>query len=247
MRIRLSGPRYSSSCLLFDSDPDDLRIITNRLVSVGEIDWQNPLGFLIMLVQDMGRTSEAKRDQLDLKILQTEIKTGSTSWGNEDGLAVRWPEDSYQTMSAMHICQNNLVFVTRAIDEEADFWRQLREMTEDEALWAALKGTIDRNQKEKILWLLECELAVTRSRQTQVRGLKERNEVQIDLIHNMMAHQEASQTNLIAIVALVFAPASLTAVRETGNPNVMARLLINAFDLGHIQCWDIPDEWALLL
>ncbi|KAH8755806.1 hypothetical protein F5883DRAFT_388139, partial [Diaporthe sp. PMI_573] len=109
MRVRISPGGCSITCLLFDGEPEHLdkviEIINNPMT---EVDWRSPIAFLILLVQDIGRTSEEERVVLDSVILNAELKTNSTSW-DKKATIIRWPADSYKTMTSLHQCHNNLV------------------------------------------------------------------------------------------------------------------------------------------
>ena len=185
MRVQLIQKTHSITCLLFDCEPGDLRNIADLMVNTtADIDWRNPLAFLTLLIQSIGKTSEEKRSLLDIVIFNTELETGSTSWGDKSNLVVRWPQDSYKTMSAVHICHNNLVFVARAVEFEADLWTKLRTMAQADDWKSVLTPKDDENGRAGglILGTIEVELAYTESRLAQIRGLEKRAEVQINLV-----------------------------------------------------------------
>ncbi|KAF9875679.1 hypothetical protein CkaCkLH20_06611 [Colletotrichum karsti] len=219
MRINLAQKNCSVTCLLLEDKRSDLRrVVNNTFAPTIGVDWRHPLAFLVTLLQDIGRTSEEKRDKLDGYIVEVEMETNTCVPPPRKDQPevpftkrVRWPKDHYTSMGLLHKCNNQLVFAARAVNEEIDAWRQLQRLLEDaKPMWEGVGG-VDKKISAAMSNTVKFQLAHTKSRKTQIQGLKERVAVQIDLIHNMTAHQEASQTTMIAIVALIFAPASLIA------------------------------------
>jgi len=182
MRVRISPGACSITCLLFDGEPEHLdkviEVVNNPMT---EVDWRSPIAFLILLVQDIGRTSEEERGVLDSVILNAELKTNSTSW-DKKATIIRWPADSYKTMTSLHQCHNNLVFVSRAVDMEIDIWRKLRVMERRELKSKRPSRAPAKKRTEDILNSIEFELTYTQSRKAQIQCLKERVEVQIQLV-----------------------------------------------------------------
>ncbi|KAK7427293.1 hypothetical protein QQZ08_006230 [Neonectria magnoliae] len=219
MRICLTSS--STTCLFFDGSGDNLKRVIKRVTDSGpasKLIRQNPLALMVMILLECGYTSEAERQYQDNFILQAEVQTRASSWkgtGKSEDLSrkknVRSPADFYSVMSVLHLCQNNLMFVGHAIEFEADAWEFFRRLSNEgeEQKWFKL-GSSDR-QWQATRDEIDFELVHTKSRKAQIRCLKERVGVQIALINNMIAHQETSQTSLIAVLALVFAPASLIA------------------------------------
>ncbi|KAM0430123.1 hypothetical protein ACHAPT_006129 [Fusarium lateritium] len=207
--MRIVPDLASVTCLLFDAQPKDFEGHTAGLIRTcpSGLEWRNPAAFLAMLLKESGRTSEEKREELDLNILKAEIQTKSTPW--QDFKEAK--NDYYEATGVLNLCHNNLVFVTRAVDAEIEGLRFLRRLTDDEKLGPWMRGTADEGEWVGILDGIDFETAHTVSRRAQIGCLKERIGVQINLISNMIAHQETSQTNLIAILALIFAPAGLIA------------------------------------
>lgn len=222
MRVRTSPGGCSVTCLLFDGKPEDLNrlidIVTNP---VTEVDWGSPIAFLILLLQDIGRTSENARAKLDVDILDAEVKTNSSTWKNKAGF-VGWPADSYKTMTSLHQCHNNLVFVSRAVDMEIEIWRKLgaqerRELKSSRPSRApAKKGT------EAILNCIEFELTHTQSRKAQIQCLKERVGIQIQLVSTIVVPligRICSQTFTCIVFSLTNVFVDL---QHDGSPRVIA-------------------------
>ncbi|KAF7555027.1 hypothetical protein G7Z17_g2464 [Cylindrodendrum hubeiense] len=170
---------------------------------------QNPLALMAMILAECGMTSESKRRDLDNYILSAEVQTRASSWEDPGKKLVRWPHDFYTVMSILHLCQNNLTFVNHAVEFEITAWEFLQKIALDKEVQKWLRASTGDGQWQAIRDDIDYELSHTSSRKAQIGCLRERVEVQIALIDNMVAHQETSQTSLIAILALVFAPASL--------------------------------------
>ncbi|KAK7423522.1 hypothetical protein QQX98_000979 [Neonectria punicea] len=218
--MRICRTSSSTTCLFFDGNGDNLKRVIERVTDSGpasKLIRQNPLALMVMILLECGYTSEEKRKHLDHFILQAEVQTHASSWkgtGKPEDLSrkqnVRSPADFYTVMSVLHLCQNNLMFVGHAIEFEADAWGFFRKLSNgEEQKWFKL-GSSD-GQWQATRDEIDFELVHTNSRKAQIGCLKERVGVQIALINNMIAHQETSQTSLIAVLALVFAPASLIA------------------------------------
>ncbi|KAL6353838.1 hypothetical protein LRP88_12832 [Fusarium phalaenopsidis] len=207
--MRIDLELGSVMCLLLDARLDDLhRTVSVVNSSMAGLAWRNPVAFLAILLKGSGDSSELQRQCLDKDILDAEIRTKSTQWRHK---ANKSPNDFYEATSKLNLCHNNLVFVARAVDSDIDSWRFLRRMADDENLRPWLRGFIGEGEWVGVLDGIDFETAHAVSRKAQIGCLKERIEVQINLISNLIAHQETSQTNLIAILALIFAPASLIA------------------------------------
>ncbi|KAI8716399.1 hypothetical protein NCS52_00933500 [Fusarium sp. LHS14.1] len=207
--MRIDSELASVTCLLLDARLDDLRHTVGVInSSTAGLAWRDPVGFLAILLKESGSSSEMQRKCLDNDILNAEIRTKSTQWRHN---ANKSPNDFYEATSKLNLCHNNLVFVGRAADSDIDNWRFLRRMADDENLRPWLRGFTDEGEWVGVLDSIDFETEHAVSRRAQIGCLKERIEVQISLISNLIAHQETSQTNLIAILALIFAPASLIA------------------------------------
>ncbi|KAI8249136.1 hypothetical protein K4K58_011088 [Colletotrichum sp. SAR11_239] len=142
--------------------------------------------------------SEVKRKELDDHIVKIEMETNTCIPPPVEGQ----PEPLFT---------KKLVFATRAVDEEIEAWRQLQGLLEDRNSICNVEGLVNKNIQTTMLNTVKFQLTHTKSRRTQIQGLRDRVAVQIELIHNMTAHKEDSQTTMIAIVALIFAPGSLIA------------------------------------
>ncbi|RSL89799.1 hypothetical protein CDV31_015801 [Fusarium ambrosium] len=190
--LRIVPQLASMTCLLFDDQEADLRRVVDLVCGSSRgLAWRNPVAFLTVLLRECGRTSELKRGPLDNDILGAEILTKSTPWQK----LRKTPNDFVATTNQLNASYNALLFVARAVDAEVDAWQFLQRMAKDEQLGPWLKAAATH----------------THSRKTQIGCLKERTGIQINAISNLIAHQETTQTNLIAVIALIFAPASLTA------------------------------------
>ncbi|ROW09148.1 hypothetical protein VPNG_05772 [Cytospora leucostoma] len=178
--------------------------------------WRSPVAFLAMLVRECGRTSELKRKELDDDILGAECQTRSTLWKEPEKIPgkplARWPNDFYAATSAMHLCHNNMMFVARAVDFEIAVWKYLRLLINTkEPLLMWLRASAGESEWVSIQDDVQFEISHTVDRKAQIECLKESIVVQVNLLDNKIAHHESSQTNLIALLALIFAPASLIA------------------------------------
>ncbi|KAK1856399.1 hypothetical protein CCHR01_00970 [Colletotrichum chrysophilum] len=217
--VRVVEKQCSITCLLLEGKRDDLcRVVSNILARTVDLDWRHPLAFLVALLRDIGQASEVKRKELDDHIVKIEMETNTCIPPPVEGQPeplftkkVCWPEDHYECIGLLHRCNNQLVFATRAVDEEIEAWRQLQGLLEDRNSICNVEGLANKNIQTTMLNTVKFQLTHTKSRRTQIQGLRDRVAVQIELIHNMTAHKEASQTTMIAIVALIFAPASLIA------------------------------------
>lgn len=216
--MRIVPDLSSVTCVLFDANPTDLAYLAGFLRDSQPelIAGQNPIAFLAMLVRECGRTSELRRQYLDNNILDAEVQTRSTLWKSlekegERYLKSGWSDDFYEATNALHLCHNELMFVARAVDFEVDVWRFLRSITREEKLIPWLMATAKKSEWTAVLDSIQFEITYTLDRKAQIECLKDRIAVQIGRIDNMIAHQENSPTNLIAILALIFAPASLIA------------------------------------
>ncbi|KAF4490948.1 hypothetical protein CGGC5_v001635 [Colletotrichum fructicola Nara gc5] len=220
MRVRFTYQHCSVTCLFFDGLHDDLvKVIKSIEDPAADIDWSNPLAFLILVMQDVGRSSEFIRRTMDDKIVTIESTTNSASWMKDFATSHRLPTTQIQqteaplkTMTTLHLCENVMTFLGRATDAEHNAWLQVRRLVSKEQCdWLFSDARAGSRLKAHMAAIAEFEVAYNQSKKLQIRDLEQRAKVQINLVNNMMTHQEASQTNLIAIVALVFAPASLTA------------------------------------
>ncbi|KAF4420161.1 hypothetical protein CGGC5_v009232 [Colletotrichum fructicola Nara gc5] len=219
MRVRVVEKQCSITCLLLEGKRHDLcTVVSNILARTVDLDWRHPLAFLVALLRDIGQASEVKRKELDDHIVKIEMETNTCIPPPVEGQPeplftkkVCWPEDHYECIGLLHRCNNQLVFATRAVDEEIEAWRQLQGLLEDRNSICNVEGLVNKNIQTTMLNTVKFQLTHTKSRRTQIQGLRDRVAVQIELIHNMTAHKEASQTTMIAIVALIFAPASLIA------------------------------------
>ncbi|KAJ3530582.1 hypothetical protein NM208_g9265 [Fusarium decemcellulare] len=207
--LRIVPSLESVTCLLFDDQEADLRRVIDLVRdSTAGLAWKNPVAFLSILLKECGRTSELKRGPLDLNLLGAEILTKSTPWKKK---LQSTPNDFLKTTGQLNVTYNNLLFVARAVDAEIDAWQFLRQMATDELLGPWLRGEASKREWNEVLDDIDFEMAHTQSRKAQIGCLKERMGIQVNVISNLIAHQESSQTNLIAVVALIFAPASLIA------------------------------------
>ncbi|KAE9566789.1 hypothetical protein CGMCC3_g17063 [Colletotrichum fructicola] len=199
MRVRVVEKQCSITCLLLEGKRHDLcTVVSNILARTVDLDWRHPLAFLVALLRDIGQASEVKRKELDDHIVKIEMETNTCIPPPVEGQ----PEPLFT---------KKLVFATRAVDEEIEAWRQLQGLLEDRNSICNVEGLVNKNIQTTMLNTVKFQLTHTKSRRTQIQGLRDRVAVQIELIHNMTAHKEASQTTMIAIVALIFAPASLIA------------------------------------
>ncbi|RMJ18405.1 hypothetical protein CDV36_001945 [Fusarium kuroshium] len=206
--LRIVPQLASMTCLLFDDQEADLRRVVDLVCGSSRgLAWRNPVAFLTVLLRECGRTSELKRGPLDNNILGAEILTKSTPWQK----LRKTPNDFVATTNQLNASYNALLFVARAVDAEVDAWQFLQRMAKDEQLRPWLKAAASNRQWSEMLDNIDFEMAHTHSRKTQIGCLKERTGIQINAISNLIAHQETTQTNLIAVIALIFAPASLTA------------------------------------
>ncbi|KAH7139662.1 hypothetical protein B0J13DRAFT_558313 [Dactylonectria estremocensis] len=212
--IRVDLVSSVTTCLLFDATAKDLSRVIKKLNSSGpafKLVRQNPLAFVVMILMECGVTSESKRSDLDQYILGAEVQTRASSWEDPGQKLVRWPHNFYSVMSVLHLCQNNLMFVNHAVEFEVSAWEFFQRLASEEDVRQLLKAKTGDGAWQAIRDDIDYELAHTNSRKAQIGCLRERVGVQISMIDNMVAHQETSQTSLIAILALVFAPASLIA------------------------------------
>ncbi|KAF5001048.1 hypothetical protein FDECE_11063 [Fusarium decemcellulare] len=208
--LRIIPSLESVTCLLFDDQEADLRRVIDLVRdSTTGLAWRNPVAFLTIILKECGRTSELKREPLDLNLLGAEILTKSTPWKKK---LQTTPNDFLKTTNQLNVSYNNLLFVARAVDAEIDAWEFLRQMAKDEQLGPWLRAAASKREWSEMLDDIDFEMAHTRSRKAQIGCLKERMGIQVNVISNLIAHQESSQTNLIAVVALIFAPASLIAI-----------------------------------
>ncbi|KAF5511568.1 hypothetical protein CGCS363_v003699 [Colletotrichum siamense] len=236
MRVRVVEKQCSITCILLEGKRHDLcRVVSKVLARTVDFDWRHPLAFLVALLRDIGQASEVKRKELDDHIVKIEMETNTCIPPPVEGQPeplftkkVCWPEDHYECIGLLDRCNNQLVFATRAVDEEIEAWRQLQGLLEDRNSICNVEGPTNKNIQTTMLNTVKFQLTHTKSRRTQIQGLRDRVAVQIELfgdpvnihvgvidnipkIHNMTAHKEASQTTMIAIVALIYAPASLIA------------------------------------
>ncbi|KAK7729239.1 hypothetical protein SLS53_009303 [Cytospora paraplurivora] len=214
--MRIVPELASVTCLLFDAQPADLgRVVGLLRRSPPGLAWRSPVAFLAMLFKECGRTSELKRQELDDDILGAECQTKSTLWKEPEKIPgkplARWPNDFYAATSAMHLCHNNMMFVARAVDFEIAVWKHLLLMITKEPLLMWLRASAGESEWVSIQDEIQFEISHTVDRNAQIECLKERIAVQVNLLDNRIAHHESSQTNLIALLALIFAPASLIA------------------------------------
>lgn len=210
--IRICLVSSRTTCLLFDATPDDLNRIIKAVDGSGsasKLVKQNPLALIVTILNECGFTSELKREDLDEYVLGAEIQTRASSWEDPGEKLVRWPHDFYSVMSILHLCQNNLMFVNHAVEFEVAAWEFFQQLSVKDEVRQWLKANTGDGTWQAIRDDIDYELAHATSRKAQIGCLRERVGVQISLIDNMVAHQETSQTSLIAILALVFAPASL--------------------------------------
>ncbi|OKL56761.1 hypothetical protein UA08_07901 [Talaromyces atroroseus] len=220
--MRITPALNTVTCLLFDAQLTDLGRIIESVHNINRDNparlsaWKTAFQFLLFLARELGHTSESKRHALDRSILGAEVQTKSTPWDDPSRALVRWPNDIHEATSVLHLCHNNLLFVARAVEFEIDLWRWLRRLvvggdSKNEALLWLRGSDVRAGVWTALIDSIDFEMVHTMNKKTQIDCLKERIGVQINLINNLIAHQESSQTNLIAIVALVFAPASLIA------------------------------------
>lgn len=182
MRVRFIHKRLSVTCLFFDSEPQDLkRIVQSFLRLVDHVKPRNPIAFFVMLLQDVGTTSEMKRAELDKVIFDTEQETGTTAWCAKPEI-VHWLDNSYKIMGSLHICRNNLVFVSRAVEMKLNTWAQLQNL--NRGMFDTFQSAKDYAQKrgDATQQDIEFEHAYTRSRKAQIDDLKARVDVQITLV-----------------------------------------------------------------
>lgn len=183
MRVRFINKSLSVTCLFFDNEPHDLNKIFRALPGLiqDHLNQRHPLAFFIMLLQDIGNTSEVKRAELDDVILFSEAKTGTTDWCSKPEI-VRWLDNSSKIMGLLHICRNNLVFVSRAVEMELDTWERLRDLNQEEFTISQSVTTYAEKQEEITQQSIEFEYAYTKSRKAQIDDLKARLDVQITLV-----------------------------------------------------------------
>ncbi|KAI1403015.1 hypothetical protein F4819DRAFT_452448 [Hypoxylon fuscum] len=218
VREILCGMRYdlatsSFTCLIFDASLSDLdqtiktilRSPSSRLVQ------QNPVAYMTVILQQCGLTSERRRQALDDNILGAEVLTKSTPWSDPSIAVVQRLNNFYEATSILHLSYNNLIFVYHAISFEINTWKLLRTMAEDQRVRPMLQARASDNEWQSMLDDIDFELGLTTCRKAQVECLKERTTIQINVMNNVIAHRTTSQTNLITLLALVFAPASLIA------------------------------------
>ncbi|KUI73521.1 hypothetical protein VM1G_08833 [Cytospora mali] len=210
--MRIVPETSSVTCLLSDAQFVDLaRVVGLLRSSPPSLAWKSPLtslAFLNMLTKECGLTSELKRQDLDKVTLNAEVQPNSTLW-SDPKIELEKPPGKWSNNPMLGLKRCTLPWL-RAASGEGD--------------WVALLDD------------LQFELTHTVNRKAQIECLKDRISVQINLIDNMIAHQENSQANLIAILALFLAPASLIAISVPPNagrePNFRERCIIgNAF--GH--------------
>ncbi|KAH7140861.1 hypothetical protein EDB81DRAFT_885565 [Dactylonectria macrodidyma] len=212
--IRVDLELSVTTCLLFDATARDLNRVIKTLNGLGptsKLVRRNPLALIVMILVECGATSESKRSDLDKYILGAEVQTRASSWEDPNKTLVRWPHNFYSVMSVLHLCQNNLMFVNHAVEFEVAAWEFFQRISSEGDVGQLLKAKTGDGAWQTIRDDIDYELAHTNSRKAQIGCLRERVGVQISMIDNMVAHQETSQTSLIAILALVFAPASLIA------------------------------------
>ncbi|KAI8623492.1 hypothetical protein F5Y19DRAFT_492526 [Xylariaceae sp. FL1651] len=143
---------------------------------------------MAMVLKECGHTSEAKRQVLDHQTLSAEFLTKSTPWDDPNISMIRQPSNFYEATSLLHLSYHNLIFKIKHL----------------------LRATSDENEWQSIPDSVDFEFAHTTNRKEQADCLGDRITIQIE-INNLIARQTTSQTNLIAFLALTFAPASLIA------------------------------------
>ncbi|KAJ0367698.1 hypothetical protein COL154_002917 [Colletotrichum chrysophilum] len=188
MRVRVVEKQCSITCLLLEGKRDDLcRVVSNILARTVDLDWRHPLAFLVALLRDIGQASEVKRKELDDHIVKIEMETNTCIPPPVEGQPeplftkkVCWPEDHYECIGLLHRCNNQLVFATRAVDEEIEAWRQLQGLLEDRNSICNVEGLANKNIQTTMLNTVKFQLTHTKSRRTQIQGLRDRVAVQID-------------------------------------------------------------------
>lgn len=142
----------------------------------------NPLAILSLFMQECGHSAEIKRQILDGNILRAEMQTKSTPWQDPSTAAIRWPNDYFRAMSALHLAQNNLIFVNHAVGFELTVWRLIQKIASEEKLQVWLKLGLSQGEWTSVLDDVEFEIAHTSSRKAQIACLKDRIAVQIELV-----------------------------------------------------------------
>jgi hypothetical protein len=157
MRINLATG--STTCLLFDNELENLLNLLPKLKESFNPRpiWQNPIALLVLLARECGRTSEIKRQQRDNEILSAEAKSESTLWRDPSKLPNEVPDNFYDRIKALHVCDNTLTFIDHAVAFEIDVWNFLKDiMTAKEVKDEDLK---DKDVKDRVMkdgkWLKE--------------------------------------------------------------------------------------------
>lgn len=84
--------------------------------------------------------------------------------------------------SVLHWCQNNLLFISWAVDFEIDAWARLRFIADDEKLGPWLRPDADDVDWAAMLDEIDFDLAHTSNWKAHVECLKDRIEIQINLM-----------------------------------------------------------------
>ncbi|KAJ0381955.1 hypothetical protein COL922a_013506 [Colletotrichum nupharicola] len=209
MRVRVVEKQCSITCLLLEGKRHDLcRVVSNILARTVDLDWRHPLAFLVALLRDIGQASEVKRKEFDDHIVKIEMETNTCIPPPVEGQPeplftkkVCWPEDHYECIGLLHRCNNQLVFATRAVDEEIEAWRQLQGLLEDRNSICNVEGLVNKNIQTTMLNTVKFQLTHTKSRRTQIQGLRDRVAVQIELTifsAGLFATDDHSWTTYIA-------------------------------------------------
>jgi hypothetical protein len=174
----------SATCLLFDSHPEDLTRVVEILQNTQkqESPWYHPLAFFVILTQECGRSSEVKRKESDLEILVAEVQTQSTPWNDLNKTLIKWPKDFYQATSILHKCHNQLVFLNHAVNFEIQVWKFLQQLLEDKKFPLPGKLTVEDDEHQSVRDEVAFQLAYTTSRKGQISCLRDRVQVQIELV-----------------------------------------------------------------
>jgi len=179
---------------------------------------------------------ETKSTMWDIGSLEAEKKTKSTMRDNGLGKEKQTKsimfyqkslvrsDDIYETNRTLQRCNNELTFVNHAVNFEIDVWTFLQQIMKEP--W--IPKICDKADLQFITDTINYELGHTSSRKAQIACLHDRLKVQIGLVrihlqlpyptliapqfNNLIADQESSRMRTIAILGLLFVPASLITV-----------------------------------
>ena len=185
--MRVSLRDFSTVCLIFDCQPDDLNG-REGLLEVLKHTWahdhamRNPLGVLILLTAQCGRSSELNRKERDNEVLKVEIGTGTTPWSNPNETLVKSPSDYLRTMTFAHLCHGALLFLHNVVDFEIETWMFIQALMKDGALGWKKRMLKQPAERTKITDEIKYHLQYTRSKRTQIKCLQRRINIGITLV-----------------------------------------------------------------